>query len=196
MVHRLPLKLFSVCLTCLLAACVTVNIYFPAAEVQKTADEIVDDVYGPSSTDEEPASQDNQSHLRRFLDFLGPGQAYAAEKATQVSNAAIRGLKAQMRQNHEQLKPFYDSGALGITNQGMLTIRDSSSLSLAEKGKLRSLVEKDNEARRQLYQEVARALDLKSNQVSDVQEIFARTWREKADSGWWIQKDGGEWVRK
>jgi uncharacterized protein YdbL (DUF1318 family) len=196
MVHRLPLKLFSVCLTCLLAACVTVNIYFPAAEVQKTADEIVDDVYGPSSPEEDPSSQDNQSHLRRFLDFFGPGKAYAAEKATQVSNAAIRGLKAQMRQNHEQLKPFYDSGALGITNQGMLTIRDSSSLSLAEKGKLRSLVEKDNEARRQLYQEVARALDLKSNQVSDVQDIFARTWREKADSGWWIQKDGGQWVKK
>jgi len=29
-----------------LAACVTVNIYFPAAKVEKTADEIVGDVYG------------------------------------------------------------------------------------------------------------------------------------------------------
>jgi len=196
MVHRLPIKLFSVCLTCLLAACVTVNIYFPAAEVQKTADEIVDDVYGPSSSEEEPTPQDDQSQLWRFLDSLGPGKAYAADKATQVSNAAIRGLKAQMRRNHEQLEPFYDSGALGITNQGMLTIRDSSPLSLAEKGKLRSLVKKDNEARKQLYKDVAKALDLKSNQVSDVQEIFARTWREKAESGWWIQKDSGQWIKK
>ncbi|MFV1922840.1 MAG: hypothetical protein ACMZ63_09565 [Methylotenera sp.] len=29
----------------LLAACVTINIYFPAAEAQKVADEIIDDVW-------------------------------------------------------------------------------------------------------------------------------------------------------
>lgn len=29
----------------ILAACVTINIYFPAAEAQKVADEIIDDVW-------------------------------------------------------------------------------------------------------------------------------------------------------
>ncbi len=196
MFQRLHLHLTAACLICLLTACVTVNIYFPAAEVQKTADEIVDDIYGPSSNGGEPSNREDQSFLWRFLDSLGPGKAFAAEEATQVSNAAIRGLKAQMRQHHKQLKPFYDSGALGITNKGLLTIRDSSSLSLSDKGTLRSLVQKDNQAREQLYAEVARALDLQSGQVSDVQEIFARTWRDKAQSGWWIQKDSGQWTQK
>ena len=195
MLQHLHLKMTAVCLSCLLAACVTVNIYFPAAEVQKTADEIVDDIYGPPSGQDSP-SQEDQSFLWHFLDALGPAKVCAAESATQVSNAAIRGLKAQMRQNHKQLEPFYNSGAVGITNQGLLTIRESSSLSLAQKGTLRSLVKKDNEAREQLYAEVAKALDLKPNQVADVQEIFARTWQEKAESGWWIQKDNGEWVQK
>ena len=43
------MKRFSILLTILfclilIMACVTVNIYFPAAEIQKAADEIVDDV--------------------------------------------------------------------------------------------------------------------------------------------------------
>ena len=195
MLQHLHLKMTAVCLSCLLAACVTVNIYFPAAEVQKTADEIVDDIYGPPS-EQDSSSQEDQSFLWHIMDALGPDRAYAAESATQVSNAAIRGLKAQMRQNHKQLEPFYNSGAVGIANQGFLTIREDSSLSLAQKGTLRSLVQKDNEAREQLYAEVAKALDLKPNQVADVQEIFARTWQEKAESGWWIQKDNGQWVQK
>ena len=32
-------------LTGVLSACVTINIYFPAAEAQKVADEIIDDVW-------------------------------------------------------------------------------------------------------------------------------------------------------
>jgi hypothetical protein len=32
-------------LSSFLAACVTINIYFPAAEAQKVADEIIDDVW-------------------------------------------------------------------------------------------------------------------------------------------------------
>ncbi len=41
------MKKFSVILVLagLLAACVTINIYFPAAEAQKVADEIIDDVW-------------------------------------------------------------------------------------------------------------------------------------------------------
>jgi hypothetical protein len=41
------MKKFSIILLFagLLAACVTINIYFPAAEAQKVADEIIDDVW-------------------------------------------------------------------------------------------------------------------------------------------------------
>jgi uncharacterized protein YdbL (DUF1318 family) len=61
---------------------------------------------------------------------------------------------------------------------------------------LRQLVQKDNEGRRQLYREVAAALQLDSSQVGKVEDIFARQWRDKASSGWWIQQDNGQWVKK
>jgi uncharacterized protein YdbL (DUF1318 family) len=187
------LRVPAVLLVCFIAACVTVNIYFPAAEVKKTADEIVDDVYGEQN-DTSPNPGDSSS-LRRFLALIGPETAYA-QKATTVSNAAIRGLKAQIAKRHKKLKRFYAAGVVGITRDGYLTIRDKSGLSLSELGTVRSLVQKDNEARRQLYKEVARALDLDPSQVSQVEDIFADKWRNKASSGWWIQKDGGSWTKK
>jgi len=191
MLHRTWLQLTSLMLVCCIAACVTVNIYFPAAEVKKTADEFVDDVYKKDTSE----SGEEQSSLHRFLEWLGPQEA-RAQKASQVSNAAIRGLKAQIGEHHSKLEPFYASGAIGITNDGYLTIKDKSKLSLSELGKVRQLVEKDNRARKQLYKEVVKALDLEQSQISRVESIFADTWRNKAASGWWIQKDDGSWTRK
>ncbi len=52
----------------LLSACVTINIYFPAAEAQKVADEIIDDVWqitddeqkkSPEATTDAPSDQTN-----------------------------------------------------------------------------------------------------------------------------------------
>jgi len=44
----------------LLAACVTINIYFPAAEAQKVADQIIDDVWQINKVEDakEPAATD------------------------------------------------------------------------------------------------------------------------------------------
>lgn len=193
MLHSSWLRMSGVFLACFIAACVTVNIYFPAAEVKKTADEIVDDVYGDQNdTSSQPG---DSSSLRQFLALIGP-QAARAQQATQVSNAAIRGLKAQIARHHDQLKPFYKDGVVGITKDGYLTVRDKSGLSLSELGKVRSLVQEDNKSRRQLYKEVARALDLKQSQVSQVEDIFADKWRNKASKGWWYQRDDGSWTRK
>ncbi len=54
----------------LLSACVTINIYFPAAEAQKVADEIIDDVWqitddeqkkSPEATTDAPSDQTNNT---------------------------------------------------------------------------------------------------------------------------------------
>ena len=177
-----------------LAACVTVNIYFPAAEVEKAAEKIVDDVYGQGNGEQ----HNENSYLgvfKRLAVWLGPDQAWA-QGATSVSNAAIRGLKQTIAKHHQQLKKFYAQGAVGITKDGYLDIKDTSGLNLGQVASLRKLVQKDNEARRQLYREVAAALDLEASQVSRIEEIFARQWRDKASSGWWVQKDNGSWVQK
>lgn len=177
-----------------LAACVTVNISFPAAEVEKAAEKIVDDVYGGKKGESQNGNS-NQSAWRRFVAWLEPGNAWAQD-ATAVSNAAIRGLKQTISEHHQELKPFYDQGAAGITKDGYLEIRDTNGLNLGQVAKVRKLVQEDNEARRQLYREVTEALDLEKSQVSRVEEIFAGQWRDKASSGWWVQQDNGNWEKK
>jgi hypothetical protein len=40
-----PKLAFALCLAALLSACVTINIYFPAAAAEKAADKIIDEVW-------------------------------------------------------------------------------------------------------------------------------------------------------
>ena len=187
----------------LVAGCVTVNVYFPAAQVEKTAERIVDEVYQEKK---EPPRQEptekprslNEGDVFRGIARLvrfGPAPAVAAE-ATSVSNAAIRGLKEQIGQRHKELLPFYQQGQAGITRDGFLEVRGTGGLALPQVATLKRLVDADNAARRQLYEEVAKALNLKPEQVSQVRKIFAKQWRDKAQAGWAVQSDDGQWGRK
>ena len=200
--NRFPFSALAV--AALIAGCVTVNIYFPAAQVEKTAEKIVDDVYQEKT--EPPAKEppdkpqslngeDLIRHLARLAARLGPAAAYA-EEATTVSNAAIRGLKDQIAQRHRELLPFYQRGQVGINRDGFLEVRGTAGLGLQEVASLKRLVDADNAARRQLYEEVAKALNLKPDQVPQIRQIFAKQWRDKADPGWAVQADNGQWGRK
>lgn len=178
-------------LALLVAACVTVNVYFPAAKVEKTAEKIVGEVYGQEGEgvkgpDEKAPDSSSGSWMGGFLAWLGPRPAMAQD-ATTVSNAAIRGLKAQIAQRHQQLVPFYDQGKVGIKPDGYLAVRSTAGLSVQQVAQLKRLVAADNAARSQLYKEVAAALNLNTQQqVGQVQGIFAKQWRAKAKPGWRI----------
>lgn len=199
--HRLPVAVLAV--LAVLTACVTVNIYFPAAKVEKTAEKIVDEVYmekkesPPPEQKDKPRSQKDGGMFGGLarLARLGPAPAHA-EEATTVSNAAIRALKDQIGRRHQELLPYYQQGQVGITRDGFLEVRGTGGLGLPQVAALKRLVDADNAARRQLYEEVAKALNLKPEQVSQVRQIFAKQWRDKAQAGWSIQMDDGQWVRK
>ncbi len=183
--------------------CVTVNIYFPAAKVEKTAEKIVDEVYQQKAEPPPPEEKGKPQSLNErgvraglaLLEWLGPAPA-CAEEATTVSNAAIRALKEQIAQRHQELRPFYQAGQVGINKDGFLDIRSTAGLPLPQVASLKRLVDADNAARRQLYDEVAKALGLQPGQVAQVRQIFAKQWRDKAQPGWWIQTDDGRWGQK
>jgi len=177
-------------------SCVTVNVYFPAAAVQKAADEIVEDV---RTEGQKPAGQQG-SGLRfgistaRFS--LGPSEAWAADVNIDVSTPAIRNLKESMARRFPQLKPFYDKGAVGENRSGLLDLRDVGGLNLKEKAQLNKLVEQENNDRMSLYRNIVEANKFGPEMISQVQRIFANSWRDKSQPGWWIQNDKGEWERK
>jgi uncharacterized protein YdbL (DUF1318 family) len=187
----------------LIAGCVTVNIYFPAAKVEKTAEKIVDEVYQekmeppPPEPTEKPRSSIDGNTFAGLARLVRPGPAPAfAEEATTVSNAAIRALKDQIARRHQELLPSYRQGQVGINRDGFLEVKETGGLGLPQVASLKRLVDADNAARRQLYQEVAKALNLKPEQVPQVRQIFAKQWRDKAEAGWQVQGDDGRWGRK
>jgi uncharacterized protein YdbL (DUF1318 family) len=182
-----------------LVSCVTVNIYFPAAAIQKAADQIVDDVrkMPEQKPEQKPGEKpDKISLLDRFRFFrLGPAEAQAAVDVN-VSTPAIRGLKTSLANRFPQLQPLYAKGAVGETNNGLVAIRDPAALSLKEKADLSRLVDQENADRQALYAEIVRANNLDGSKLGEVQKLFANSWRDKSSPGWWIQQDNGQWGKK
>jgi len=194
------LKKMGVVLIFMVAACVTVNIYFPAAAIQKAADEIVEDVRGKSEKQKEKEQQkpDKQSWLlKEMQNFrLGPCDAYAQQIDIEVSTPAIRNLRQNMKNRFPQLKMFFDKGSTGENNSGFLEVRNITNLNLKEKSDISRLVGEENADRKTLYEEIMKANKLGPESLPKIQKIFANSWRNNSESGWLIQNDSGIWQKK
>ncbi|NDV27871.1 DUF1318 domain-containing protein [Desulfovibrio sp. JC010] len=178
-------------------ACVTVNIYFPAAKVERAAEDIVEDVYGTDA--EQQDNKDDQSALETFLALIAPQAAHAQVSKAEIdkkSNSAIRGLKKAIGADHKKLVPYYRAGNIGITKDGYLQIISKDGLNIKDTAALRRLVAQDNDIRDQLYTEVAASMNIPGSEIEKVKAIFAEEWQERAPSGWFIQSKSGKWVKK
>lgn len=181
------------------SACVTVNIYFPAAAVERAADQIVKETWG--SAPREPVKKEQpQSHIfERGAAFAKLGfvaEAHAQEADINVSNPAIRSLKDSIKNRSESLKPYMDRGNVGITRDGLLTLRSTEGLSLKERAEVQQLVDAENRDREALYAEIAKANNIARQAVPKIKAIFAKSWAEQAQPGWYIQDAQGNWMKK
>jgi uncharacterized protein len=176
-------------------ACVTVNVYFPAKEVEKRAGEIVDEIRQKDQTSPGNPSGPQSKWEVIYALFLNHGLAYA-QKDAEVSSPAIQQLKKQMKERFPRLVPFFQKRALGENNKGFLEMRDTKGISLTERNELKQLIDLENRDRRALVQEVSASLKIQPNQIGRCQRIFADKWQQAASSGWWIQKEDGQWVQK
>jgi len=186
-------------------SCVTINIYFPAAAVEKAADKIVDEVWGEGGRQqpedegtlqkEEPRSSIMNS-MRFAISLMGPDAAYAQDADINITTPAIRTLKESIKQRSESIKPFMDSGNAGIGNDGLIVIRNSDGLNLKDKARLIRLIAAENDERNALYSEIAKANKFSPDKIPDIKSIFAGSWIDNARSGWWIQDSGGNWKQK
>ncbi|MBU1248669.1 MAG: YdbL family protein [Proteobacteria bacterium] len=173
----------------LTAACVTVNIYFPAAEVQKDAERVVKEAYGIEVTPPKEGSWLSPD----LLEFFGPTTAYAADYVN-LTNAATRGLEAQLTANTQQLASFFASGAVGLDNDGFAILRDKGGLDMQAVGQVNRLVAADRSIKGDLYMEKAKAAGT-PDKVGEVQQIYADLWKKYAAPGTYIQSGGG-WSQK
>lgn len=177
----------------MLVSCVTINIYFPAAAAEKAADRIIEDVWGPEAEQNQSFILPHKDIAASLLNWLIP-QAHAAQANININSPAINALQAQMKARHDNLKPYYDNGAVGLTNNGLITVHDAKAISLKDRNKVNGLVAEENKDRKALYAEIARANGHPEWQ-DDIQDTFAKRWISNAAKGWWYQQ-GGSWKQK
>ncbi len=187
----------SVLALLILMSCVTINIYFPEAAAEKAADRIIEDVWGEDAANTpatEPQSRTNQDLpvAMQLLNWLVP--TAQAQADININSPAINALQNKMKARHDQLQPFYQSGAIGLTQDGLIALRDAKAVALKDRNVINSLIAEENQDRKALYAEIARANGHPEWQA-DIQETFARRWISNAANGWWYQQNGS-WQQK
>lgn len=184
-----------------LAACVTINVYFPAAAAERAAEKFVGDVLGEPA---EEGSLFNPLELPAgivliaasgVMDFL-ISDAQAQEPEIEINTPQINAIKARMAQRQrQQLDPMFDAGAIGFSSDGLVTIRDRSAVPLSERRSLESVVADENRDRKAVYREIAVA-NGHPEWEQNIQETFANEWVRNARQGWFYQDPNGAWRQK
>jgi len=200
--RHLPVKIAALCL--LLSACVTINVYFPAAAAEKAADKIIEDVWGNDAS----KAGNKRSDLSRddgaqrvllaaasaVLNLIVPtANAQAAD--LNIATPVVKQLTQSMEARHAQLKKYYDSGAIGLTRDGLVEVRDQNLVPLPERNAARKLIADENADRSNLYREIASA-NGHPEWETDIRKTFAERWIERASAGWFVQDASGQWAKK
>ena len=111
-----------------------------------------------------------------------------------INSPAVTAIQASMQARHNQLLPHYNSGAVGLTGDAFIAVKDAAAVPLKDRGGLTGLVKDENGDRANLYKELAAANGHPEWQ-GEIQSTFAGRWIDKAQSGWFYQK-AGAWVKK
>lgn len=205
----------------LLASCVTINVYFPAAEVQEAAKEFIEDVIG-----ETPAASGGSaavgggdahrmvaatlqgeatpparvfSHTESRFDPVGffIGSAQAQDNVDiRIRTPAIQAIQQRMTERFQStLAPLFDAGALGFGNDGLVVLRDPAKVPLAQRTAANQAVAEENRDRNAVYREIAVA-NGRPEWETQIRQTFAREWVAQARAGWWYQDSAGAWKQK
>lgn len=188
-----------------LSACVTINVYFPAAQAEEAAREFVDQVIGdendakPSAPAEQEGAALPVSTQRtlaiRVLDLL-IAPAHAQSPDINLKTPAIQAIQERMKTRFAgQLTAAFDAGALGFGSDGLIVLRDASKLGLRDRAAVNQALADENRDRNALYREVAVA-NGHPEWETQIRETFSRQWIAGAHSGWWYQAGDGSWKQK
>lgn len=204
----LPMKtLVSYAMFLVLASCVTINVYFPAAAADSAARTIVRDVLGeqPATNMEdapEPVDKGSLFDVNRapwvgvfgdLLNLLVP-QAHANADIN-INTPVINKLRASLKARQPKLQPYFNSGALGLAKNGLVAVHKLAAIPLKQRNLVKKLVADENKDRNALYKEIAVA-NGHPEWANDIQKTFAKVWVQESPSGIWYEDGTGSWKQK
>lgn len=171
----------------LLISCVTINVYFPAAAAEQAADQIINKVWN------DKASTTESSNNKTFT----PPNNNANPNAInlEISSPTSTALQRKMTARHKKLKKYYNNGAIGLTNNAFIMLRNPMKVALKKRNHVNKLVKAENKNRLQLYAEIA-LINGHPEWVDNIRTIFASRWIQRASQGWRYQNSQGIWQRK
>ena len=205
----LPLKIALASL--MIAACVTINVYFPAAAADKAADQVINDITGgaakgatttPPQSNFVPARPADEPNFlvaafgNALYALVPSASAQDADAALNVSSPAVTRIKQSMGARFAEMEKFFASGAIGLTKDGMVDVRDLNAVALPDRATVKRLVSEDNADRSQLYAEIAKASN-HPEWEANIKQSFAKRWvATGAKPGWYYQGEDGAWKQK
>ncbi|MCM0081135.1 YdbL family protein [Geomonas sp. Red32] len=206
-----------------LAACavITVNVYFPekaAKEAYKSLDDMLlkpaDKGAQPSATPPAPApaapeaAKPQSSLFNEVPSFSLVGSAYAAENEADTLAIELSSMPEVVKAYDDMsrrlplIHQLFANGAIGISNQGLVSVRDKSKVTAQDQAQIAA----ENQSRKTVVMSMAKAiLKLRKEKESQaaINQVmpkaaatFAETRQEGAEPGWWIQLQNGRWVQK
>jgi hypothetical protein len=216
---KLRFLLAGACGLLVSCAVITVNVYFPEKAV-KDAYKSVDGMMlkgGAAPAAENPPAEIKDkdpgakpvSGLFRALPKLSlAATAYAADNTADdlavelASMPEITKAYATMSKNQPRVRELLTGGAVGISSQGLLTVRDETRVTPQDK----TLLKSDNDSRKAIISGMAKAIAKHNKQTPGKAEMdqlmaksattYAEAKRDEAAPGWWLQLPNGKWIQK
>lgn len=207
------------------AACVTINVYFPAAAIKDLSKQIEEEVRKEAATQQQestkpgetaPAAPQGQpapsqgqapgaasegagTGTGALSSLLGITPAYAQAGIAQpeISNPAIRKIIESRAARVAPINDYKARGVIGENNGALIEARSLDSLpDLKARAEVGRLVKAENTDREELFREIAAAKKVAAADLPKIRETYASTLREQARPGDWIQMPDGAWKQK
>ncbi|MGC9327818.1 MAG: DUF1318 domain-containing protein [Candidatus Hinthialibacter sp.] len=189
-----------------LASCVslTINVYFPAKEIQEAAEEIEERVRTGEGAEGLEESRTIPVSPLRFTISLGAREVWAAEEFDLdiKTPLIVKIIQTRTERYKKELEPLMDSGVLGEGHDAYLTLRDKTGLDLKAMARMKKLIDAENKDRQMLYQEILRAnkVETSKENMKKVENLFAKAIQVKMKPGQWyevkISEKKTEWIQK
>lgn len=177
--------------SCLLAACVTVNVNFPESAVQKATDDYVKELYRTKEKNKAPAATETK---KSAFDLLIP--AAIAADSFRVDSEKSMEIMGRMKSRIDEVITYKENGTLGESNDGLLVLKNADKTKKLLIKKLETLVQNENKDRAELYKEVVSSNGMTENREIDVRKSFSRSFQNESPAGTWIQDIDGSWAQK
>lgn len=104
-------------------------------------------------------------------------------------------VKHALAQRTSRLVRFYESGEIGLGQDGFIYLRDSSKMTLGKRQIAEKLIDVENQERKALIQALADS-NGRRNDEAEVWQLQRARWQKQWKSGWWLRDAAGTWSRK